>query len=76
MKKLFILLLMCIIGLGAKGQVSSAAFQKWHGDKYSMFIHFGLYSQLEECGTRNRFRMDTVNRFGPLHKYHKQNMKR
>lgn len=46
MKKLFILLLMCIIGLGAKGQVSSAAFQKWHGDKYSMFIHFGLYSQL------------------------------
>lgn len=37
---------MCIIGLGAKGQVSSAAFQKWHGDKYSMFIHFGLYSQL------------------------------
>lgn len=46
MKKLFILLLVCAIGLGAKGQVSSAAFQRWHGDKYSMFIHFGLYSQL------------------------------
>lgn len=46
MKKLFIILLMCVIGLTAKGQVSQKAFQQWHGDKYSMFIHFGLYSQL------------------------------
>lgn len=46
MKKLLIILLMCVIGLGAKGQVSQEAFRQWHGDKYSMFIHFGLYSQL------------------------------
>lgn len=46
MKKLLIILLMYVIGLGAKGQVSQEAFRQWHGDKYSMFIHFGLYSQL------------------------------
>ncbi|MBM6759143.1 alpha-L-fucosidase [Bacteroides mediterraneensis] len=46
MKKLFITLLVCVIGLGVKGQVSPQAFQQWHGDKFSMFIHFGLYSQL------------------------------
>ena len=23
------------------------AFKKWEGDKYSLFIHFGLYSQLD-----------------------------
>lgn len=46
MKKLFITLLVCVIGLGVKGQVSPKAFQQWHGDKFSMFIHFGLYSQL------------------------------
>ena len=45
MKKLLIILLMYVIGLGAKGQVSQEAFRQWHGDKYSMFIHFGLYSQ-------------------------------
>ena len=44
MKKLLIILLMYVIGLGAKGQVSQEAFRQWHGDKYSMFIHFGLYS--------------------------------
>ena len=41
MKKLLIILLMYVIGLGAKGQVSQEAFRQWHGDKYSMFIHFG-----------------------------------
>ena len=24
----------------------SNAFERWYGDKYSMFIHFGLYSHL------------------------------
>lgn len=26
--------------------VSGPAFERWHGDKYSMFIHFGVYSSL------------------------------
>ena len=63
MKKLLIILLMCVIGLGAKGQVSQEAFRQWHGDKYSMFIHFGLYSQLGgvwqgNCGSGGRFLLE------------------
>ena len=29
-----------------QAQVSEKAFKEWHGNKYSMFIHFGLYSEL------------------------------
>jgi|GEM_PF-5839338 Alpha-L-fucosidase len=36
--------LSCTLAAGAN--VSEAAYQRWHGDKYSMFIHFGLYSEL------------------------------
>ena len=46
MKKLFTLLLACVMALGASAQISKEAFSKWHESKYSMFIHFGLYSEL------------------------------
>lgn len=32
-------------GTGA-AQVSPQAYERWYGNKYSMFIHFGLYSEL------------------------------
>ena len=33
--------LLCI---GASAQIATDAYNKWHQNKYSMFIHFGLYS--------------------------------
>ena len=36
----------CVISLVATAQLSEKAFEKWHQNKYSMFIHFGLYSEL------------------------------
>ena len=43
MKKLLILLLMCMTLIPASGKESQ---ERWHHNKYSMFIHFGLYSEL------------------------------
>jgi len=40
-----VLSLLCSIIVLA-GPVSEEAFNKWHSSKYSMFIHFGLYSEL------------------------------
>lgn len=38
---------MLILSLSAIAQdKASAAFERWYGDKYSMFIHFGIYSHL------------------------------
>ena len=44
MKKLLTFIMACVISLGATAQISEKAFEKWHQNKYSMFIHFGLYS--------------------------------
>lgn len=46
MKKLLTLLMACIISIGASAQISKEGFEQWHRNKYSMFIHFGLYSEL------------------------------
>lgn len=46
MKKLLTLIMACAISLCATAQISKEAFEKWHHNKYSMFIHFGLYSEL------------------------------
>lgn len=46
MKKLLTLIMACVISLGTTAQISKEAFEKWHENKYSMFIHFGLYSKL------------------------------
>ena len=46
MKKILFFVFSCLMCLSMHAQVSEAAFQKWHGNKYSMFIHFGLYSEL------------------------------
>ena len=46
MKKLLTFIMACVISLGATAQISEKAFEKWHQNKYSMFIHFGLYSEL------------------------------
>ena len=47
MKKyvLLILLNLSFVSLSA-GQTPSSVQERWHGDKYSMFIHFGVYSEL------------------------------
>ena len=44
MKKVLILLLTAIMCLNASAQISQEAYSKWHHNKFSMFIHFGLYS--------------------------------
>ena len=44
MKKVLILLLTAIMCLNASAQISPEAYSKWHHNKFSMFIHFGLYS--------------------------------
>jgi len=44
MKKLFTLLMVALIGISASAQIALDAYNKWHQNKYSMFIHFGLYS--------------------------------
>lgn len=46
MKKLLTLFMACAISLGTNAQIAKEAFEKWHQNKYSMFIHFGLYSEL------------------------------
>ena len=44
MKKLFTLLMAALLYIGASAQIAQDAYKKWHQNKYSMFIHFGLYS--------------------------------
>ena len=63
MKKLFILLLMCMTLIPASGKESQ---ERWHHNKYSMFIHFGLYSELAVCGKANLSLADIVNRYSLL----------
>ncbi len=46
MKKRIIFLFSVFFTTLAYAGVSNQAFNKWHSNKYSMFIHFGLYSEL------------------------------
>ena len=49
MKKIIIILLAgYIVALDMAAQISEKAFQEWNKQKYSMFIHFGIYSELGE----------------------------
>ena len=44
MKKLFTLLMVALVSIGASAQIAQDAYKQWHQNKFSMFIHFGLYS--------------------------------
>jgi len=44
MKKIFTLLMVALLCFNASAQIAQDAYNKWHQNKYSMFIHFGLYS--------------------------------
>ena len=44
MKRFFTLLMVALVCIGASAQIAQEAYDKWHQNKYSMFIHFGLYS--------------------------------
>lgn len=44
MKRFFITLCALSLLVAVQAQISPEAFRTWHGSKYSMFIHFGLYS--------------------------------
>ena len=44
MKKLLTLLMAVLLCIGTSAQISQEAYKQWHQNKYSMFIHFGLYS--------------------------------
>ena len=44
MKKLLTLLMVALMCFGVSAQIAPDAYSKWHQNKYSMFIHFGLYS--------------------------------
>ncbi|MDD6890590.1 MAG: alpha-L-fucosidase [Bacteroidales bacterium] len=47
MKRIYTFIVACLAVAGAFAQqVSPQAFQRWHESKFSMFIHFGLYSEL------------------------------
>ncbi len=46
MKRYILFILSFLLVFGGQAQVSEKAFKQWHGNKYSMFIHFGLYSEL------------------------------
>lgn len=47
MKRFLIILALAAMPLLATAQnASQSAFKAWYGDKFSMFIHFGLYSHL------------------------------
>ncbi|MDR0815120.1 MAG: alpha-L-fucosidase, partial [Bacteroidales bacterium] len=46
MRKSFIILLLSIILFPLRGQTTPETLQQWKGDKYSMFIHWGIYSEL------------------------------
>ena len=46
MKKVVVFLAACLVTLSLNAQISADAFQRWHQSKFSMFIHFGLYSEL------------------------------
>ena len=47
MRKIVSVLVLALLPLCASARnISSNAFERWYGDKYSMFIHFGLYSHL------------------------------
>ena len=44
MKRFFTLLMVALVCIGASAQIAQEAYNKWHQNKFSMFIHFGLYS--------------------------------
>lgn len=44
MKKLLTLLLVALMCLNTSAQIAPEAYKQWHQNKFSMFIHFGLYS--------------------------------
>ena len=44
MKRIFTLLMVALLCIGTSAQIAHNAYAKWHQNKYSMFIHFGLYS--------------------------------
>ena len=44
MKKLLTLLMVTLVSIGASAQIAQDAYKQWHQNKFSMFIHFGLYS--------------------------------
>ena len=44
MKKLLTLLMVALISIGVSAQIAQDAYNQWHQNKFSMFIHFGLYS--------------------------------
>lgn len=46
MNRLFSILTACLIALSMNALISDAAYSTWHASKFSMFIHFGLYSEL------------------------------
>ncbi|RPD38588.1 alpha-L-fucosidase [Chitinophaga barathri] len=47
MKRILYIMAACLLACsGASAQISPAALQKWKDRKYSMFIHFGVYSKL------------------------------
>ena len=44
MKRFFTLLMVALVCFGTSAQIAQEAYNKWHQNKFSMFIHFGLYS--------------------------------
>lgn len=46
MKRYLTILMACLLLTSIQAQISPEAYRQWHADKFSMFIHFGLYSEL------------------------------
>lgn len=55
MKRSLVFLVVCLLAAShAFAQIESAALLKWKDRKYSMFIHFGVYSRLGGVWEGNR----------------------
>lgn len=45
MKRFALSLLACLMLFSLQAQIDPEAFRTWHNNKFSLFIHFGLYSE-------------------------------
>ena len=54
MKRFASLLLTSLMLLTLQAQIKPEALRTWHSNKFSLFIHFGLYSKPAAYGTDSR----------------------
>ena len=69
MKKLFTILMAALLCISASAQIAQDAYNKWHQNKYSMFIHFGLYSMPARHEWIKSYEMITEEKYEKYFRY-------